>query len=33
LWMNTAAISSIQLVPELGNFKQYSQFALYGIRG
>ena len=33
LWMNTSAINSIQIVPELGNFKQYTQFALYGIRG
>ena len=32
LWMNTAAISSIQLVPESGSFKQYSSFALYGVK-
>ena len=32
LWNNTSAISSIQLVPELGNFKQYTQFSLYGVK-
>ena len=33
LWMNTGAISSITLASNGGNFIQYSQFALYGIKG
>ena len=34
LWMNTAAISSIQIEIEYGTLiEQYSSFALYGIRG
>ena len=34
LWMNTAAISSIQLTVFTGsNYAQYSQAALYGIKG
>jgi len=34
LWRNTNAITSIKLVVETGiNFLQYSQFALYGIKG
>ena len=33
LWMNTNAITSITLNPSSGNFSQYSQFALYGIKG
>jgi hypothetical protein len=34
LWMNTAAITSLTFKPESGNsFPQYTQFALYGIRG
>jgi hypothetical protein len=34
LWMNTAAITSIKLVPQNGTlYTQYSSFALYGIRG
>ena len=32
LWMNTNAITSIKLYPEQNNFKQYSHFALYGIK-
>jgi len=32
LWMNTAAITNIELTP-IGSFQQYSQFALYGIKG
>lgn len=32
LWRNTAAISSIDLLPGSGNFTEYSHFALYGIR-
>ena len=32
LWSNTAAITSITLLPESGNFAQYSSFALYGIK-
>jgi hypothetical protein len=31
LWSNTAAITSIQLVPSGGNFAQYSTATLYGI--
>ena len=34
VWMNTAAISEIDIVPNIGtNFVQYSQFELYGIKG
>ena len=33
LWMSTSAITSIKIVPNSGNFAQYSHFALYGIRG
>ena len=32
-WRNTAAITSITLAPETGNYVQYSQAALYGIKG
>ena len=32
-WRNTNAITSIQIAPNSGNFAQYSQFALYGIKG
>lgn len=31
LWSNTAAITSIKLTPETGNFVQYSTATLYGI--
>jgi hypothetical protein len=33
LWRNSAAISSITLTPDSGNWAQYTQFALYGIKG
>jgi hypothetical protein len=33
LWMNTAAVTSIKLSPYSGTFVQYTQFALYGIKG
>jgi len=34
LWMNTAAITSIEIAPNYGtSFNQYSSFALYGIKG
>jgi hypothetical protein len=34
LWKSTSAITSIDLTVESGsNFKQYTQFALYGIKG
>jgi hypothetical protein len=34
LWLNTSAINSIKLSPIFGSsINQYSQFALYGIRG
>jgi hypothetical protein len=32
-WRNTASITSINLFPTSGNFTQYTQFALYGIKG
>jgi hypothetical protein len=32
-WRNTAAVTSITLAPTSGNWKQYSSFALYGIKG
>jgi hypothetical protein len=34
LWQNTNAITSIKLLPvSTGNFRQYTQAALYGIKG
>lgn len=33
LWMNTASVTGIRIYPDTGNFTQYSQFALYGIKG
>jgi hypothetical protein len=33
LWMNTSAISSIRFFPNSGEYVQYTQFALYGIKG
>lgn len=33
LWMNTNAITTLKLTCEVGNFIQYSSFALYGIKG
>jgi hypothetical protein len=33
LWMNTNAITSIQLKIDVGSFSQYTSFALYGIKG
>ena len=34
LWLNTAAITSLNFTMQgSGNFMQYSQFALYGIKG
>jgi hypothetical protein len=33
LWRNASAITSIKLFPSSGIFNQYSQFALYGIKG
>jgi hypothetical protein len=32
LWVNTSAITSIKLYPEINNFLQYTQFALYGVK-
>jgi len=32
LWRSTAAISSLTLVGQGGNFSQYSSFALYGVK-
>jgi hypothetical protein len=33
LWLSTAAISSITFTLASGNYAQYSQFALYGVKG
>ncbi len=33
LWLNTAAITSITVLPQSANFAEFTQFALYGIRG
>jgi len=33
LWMNTAAVTSITILPAADDFAQYSSFALYGIKG
>ena len=33
VWLNTAAISTITLTQSTYNISQYSQFALYGIKG
>jgi hypothetical protein len=32
-WRNTAAITSVTLIPGTANFIQYTSFALYGIKG
>jgi hypothetical protein len=32
LWRNTAAVSNIELLANVGSFAQYSSFALYGIK-
>ena len=32
-WRNTNAITTIRLLPNSGSFNEYSQFALYGIKG
>ena len=32
LWVNTNAVTSIKLIPHSGNFAEYSQFALYGVK-
>lgn len=33
LWQSTSAITSITITPSSGTYVQYSQFALYGIKG
>jgi hypothetical protein len=33
LWLNTTAISNINIIPNGGSFNEYTQFALYGIKG
>jgi len=32
-WRNTAAVTSLTILPTQDSFAQYSQFALYGIKG
>lgn len=32
-WRNTAAVNAIRLLPNTGNFIEFSSIALYGIRG
>jgi hypothetical protein len=32
LWMNTSAVTDILILPDTGNWAQYSSFALYGIK-
>ena len=31
-WRSTSAITRIDLTPSVNNFKQYSHFALYGVK-
>lgn len=31
-WRNTNAITTIKIFPDSGNFNQYTQFALYGVK-
>jgi hypothetical protein len=33
LWLSTSAVNSITITLPSGNYAQYSQFALYGIKG
>lgn len=33
LWRSTSAITSISISPNAGNWSEYSQFALYGVKG
>ena len=33
LWLSNSAVTSITLLPITANFKQFSRFSLYGIRG
>jgi len=33
LWMNTAAVNTFTITAGVGSFAQYSQFALYGVKG
>lgn len=32
MWMSTSAITSLKIYPSSGNWKQYTQIALYGIK-
>jgi hypothetical protein len=32
LWLNTAAITTITIIPDAGNFATYSSFSLYGVK-
>lgn len=33
LWVDTSAVTSIQIYPDSGNFAQHTHMALYGIKG
>jgi hypothetical protein len=33
LWVNTAAVNRVDLIPSASTYAQYSSFALYGIKG
>ena len=33
LWRSTSAVTSLKITPSASSFTQYSQFALYGIKG
>ena len=33
LWQNTNAITSLSIIPRIGNIAQHSRFSLYGIKG
>jgi hypothetical protein len=33
LWRSTSAVTSLKITPSTSSFTQYSQFALYGIKG
>lgn len=33
VWLSTSAVSTISIIPSSGSFREYSSFALYGIKG